>query len=54
MSQQQREKFRWGFTYLHQQFLPALLARGVTAGAIADVLEQSPRRLFETAAARSR
>jgi phosphotriesterase-related protein len=51
MSDGQREKFRLGFTYLHRQFMPALLDRGVEAGAIAGLFEENPRRLFQAAAA---
>jgi phosphotriesterase-related protein len=54
MSREQREKFRWGFTYLHQQFIPALTARGVNSDEIASILTENPRRLFEAAGARER
>jgi phosphotriesterase-related protein len=54
MSQEQREKYRSGFTYLHRHFLPKLQDRGVSAEQIDMMLHQNPRRLFETAAAQSK
>jgi phosphotriesterase-related protein len=54
MSQEQREKFRWGFTYLHHQFLPALIAQGVDSDQITRLLTENPRRLFEAAGAKER
>jgi phosphotriesterase-related protein len=37
----------WHYTHIHDDVLPALQERGVTAGQIEQMLVENPRRIFE-------